>query len=102
MDTLKFFGRRLVHSLFVFLTIVTILFFVFRLMPGDPTMLFISPEMSVDAIERIRHLFGLDKPLYVQYFKYIANIFLGNYGISYYYMEPAAPIVLRPCKTPLS
>ena len=101
METLKFFGRRLVHSVFVFLAIVTILFFVFRLMPGDPTMLFISPEMSVDAIERIRHSFGLDKPLYVQYFKYIANIFLGNYGISYFYMEPAAPIVFEALRNTL-
>ena len=101
METLKFFGRRLLHSIFVFLVIVTILFFVFRLMPGDPTMLFISPEMSADAIERIRHVFGLDRPLYIQYFKYIANIFLGNYGISYYYMEPAAPMVFEALKNTL-
>ncbi|MBW1994295.1 MAG: ABC transporter permease [Deltaproteobacteria bacterium] len=101
MDTLKFFGRRFIHSIFVFLTIVTILFFIFRLMPGDPTMLFISPEMSVDAIENIRRLFGLDQPLYIQYVKYIANIFLGNYGISYYFMEPAAPIVFESLKNTL-
>ena len=95
MDALKFFGRRFLHSIFVFLTIVTLLFFLFRLMPGDPTMLFIAPEMSVDAIDQIRRLFGLDQPLYIQYFKYIANIFTGNYGVSYYYMEPAAPIVFE-------
>ncbi len=95
MEALKFFGRRFLHSIFVFLTIVTLLFFLFRLMPGDPTMLFIAPEMSVDAIDQIRRIFGLDQPLYIQYFKYIANIFTGNYGISYYYMEPAAPIVFE-------
>jgi peptide/nickel transport system permease protein len=95
METLKFFGRRFIHSFIVFMVIVTTLFFLFRLIPGDPTALFIAPEMSRDAIEQIRHAFGLDKPLYVQYFKYIFNIFRGNYGISYYYMEPASKMVFE-------
>ena len=93
MDTLKFFSRRFFLSLFVFLAIATVLFFLFRAMPGDPTMLFISPEMSREAIAQIREVFGLDQPLYVQYLRYILNIFRGNYGISYYYSKPAAKLV---------
>jgi peptide/nickel transport system permease protein len=95
MDILRFFCRRFLHSIFVFLAIATILFFLFRLMPGDPVMLFIAPEMSKDAIEEIRRTFGLDRPLHVQYFKYVLNILQGNFGVSYFYGEPAARIVFH-------
>jgi peptide/nickel transport system permease protein len=92
---LKFFGRRFLHSVFVFLSVVTLLFFLFRMMPGDPTMLFLGPEMGKEAVEQIRRAFGLDQPLYVQYVKYIINIFRGNFGISYFYAEPASRVVLE-------
>ncbi len=95
MDTLRFFGRRLFHSLFVLLTIITLLFFLFRLMPGDPTALFIAPEMSPDAIQQVRRDFGFDKPLYVQYVRYIVNALRGNFGMSYYYFEPASRVVFQ-------
>jgi len=95
MNSLRFFGRRLFHSVFVLLGILTFIFFIFRLMPGDPTALFISPEMAADAIQEIRKAFGLDRPLYVQFFLYVSNVCRGNFGISYYFFEPASRIVFE-------
>lgn len=95
MNVLRFFGRRLFHSIFVFLALLTFIFFIFRLMPGDPTALFISPEMSADAIQEIQKAFGLDRPLYIQYFLYVINVCRGNFGISYYFFEPASRVVFE-------
>ena len=95
MNVLRFFARRLFHSVFVFLGILTLLFFLFRLMPGDPTQLFISPEMAADAIQEIREAFGLDRPLYMQYLLYVVNVCRGNFGISYYFFEPANRVVFE-------
>lgn len=101
MSAIRFFARRIVHSTFVFLATATLLFFLFRLMPGDPLALFVSPDMSADTIESIQRQFGLDKPLYMQYVLYVANIFRGNFGISYYFYEPASKIVFEHLKNTL-
>jgi peptide/nickel transport system permease protein len=95
MEIVRFFRRRLVHSVFVLLAIITLLFFLFRMMPGDPTALFIAPEMNPDAIAQIRRDFGFDQPLYIQYVRYIANALRGNFGMSYYYLEPASRVVFE-------
>jgi peptide/nickel transport system permease protein len=95
MHVLKFFARRFFHSIFVFLAVVTILFFLFRMMPGDPTLLFLSPEMGPEAMENTRKAFGLDKPLFNQYLLYIGNLCKGDFGMSFFYGEPVVDIVFE-------
>jgi peptide/nickel transport system permease protein len=80
--------RRLAHSLFVLWAVVTILFLMFRLMPGNPLAAYINEQLSEDDQRLIMAQFGLDRPLYQQYVIYLLNLLQGNLGMSFFRREP--------------
>jgi peptide/nickel transport system permease protein len=63
--------------------VATILFILFRMLPGDPTAQVISPALDAAAQARLKHAYGLDKPLYVQYMLYLKNLATLNWGRSF-------------------
>jgi peptide/nickel transport system permease protein len=77
---------RLLQSFAVMLIISLLVFFAMRLLPADPVLLLVSPEelarMSNDEIELLRHNYGLDKPLLVQYIDWIGGALHGDLGKS--------------------
>jgi peptide/nickel transport system permease protein len=86
--------RRLAHSVIVLLAVVTILFLMFRLMPGNPMAAYINEQLSEDDQRIIMAQFGLDRPLYEQYLIYLANLLQGNLGVSFFRREPVWSIIL--------
>jgi len=62
---------------------VTIMFFLFRLLPGDPTMTVVSSAMYPKAQEAMRAQFGLDRPLLEQYVIYLKNLAVLDLGYSF-------------------
>lgn len=70
---------------FTIYILVTITFFMFRLVPGDPVSMLVTEDLSEEAQEMIRKEWGLDKSLFLQYALYIKNIFKGDFGVSLYY-----------------
>jgi peptide/nickel transport system permease protein len=80
--------RRLAHSIFVLWAVVTILFLMFRLMPGNPLAAYINEQLSEDDQRLIMAQFGLDRPLYEQYVIYLWNLMQGNLGMSFFRREP--------------
>ena len=91
---MRFVAERLVHSLFVLWAVVTILFLMFRLMPGDPLAVYISETLTEEAQNAIREQFGLDRPLWQQYFIYLANLLRGELGTSFHIKQPVMDIIL--------
>jgi len=75
--------------------IATILFLIFRLMPGNPLVAFIDPTFTAEQAEAISRQFGLDQPLPVQYGLYLKNIVTGNFGTSFFQKEPVLGILLE-------
>lgn len=77
--------KRLLLMIPVLLGITIISFGVMKLAPGDPTSLVtdLNPNMNKEAIERIRAHYGLDKPWYVQYFKWLKNMTMLDFGRSF-------------------
>lgn len=75
--------RRVLYTIMTLFAVATILFFIFRVMPGDPTAQVISPALDEAAQARLKETFGLDKPLIVQYLLYLKNIVTLNWGRSY-------------------
>jgi len=63
--------------------VATILFFIFRIMPGDPTAQVISPALDEVAQARLKEAYGLNKPLYVQYILYLKNLVILEWGQSF-------------------
>ena len=68
-----------VPMIFILLTMV---FLVIRVLPGDPVLLHFEKQENPEAMEEMRHRLGLDKPLWIQYFDYLAGLFRGNLGES--------------------
>jgi len=63
-----------------------------RLLPGDPILIYVGQQSSIQAIppeqsEALRHQYGLDDNLAVQYIKWIGGVLRGNFGQSIYYHE---------------
>ena len=63
-----YFVRRLALLAFVIVSVLTIMFVLFKLLPGDPTAVFVDSNFSEEMIQRQRALWGLDQPLWIQYF----------------------------------
>lgn len=75
--------RRILYTFITLFGVATILFFVFRIMPGDPTAQVISPALDEVAQARLKQVYGLDKPLYLQYVLYLKNIATLEWGRSF-------------------
>jgi peptide/nickel transport system permease protein len=80
--------RRLIQVVFVLIIVTLIVFFLMRLLPGDPVLMYISQDeylaakTSAEEIDALRHQFGLDKPILVQYGDWMAGVFRGDFGES--------------------
>lgn len=84
--------RRLIQAVFVLLIVTILVFFVMRLLPGDPIIIYISQSIQLETmppemVDQLRQQFGLDKPIMVQYFNWVADVFRGDFGTSIYYHE---------------
>jgi peptide/nickel transport system permease protein len=84
--------RRLGRTIFALWGISTIVFVVLRL-SGDPAVLLLPQEASVEDVMRLRHDLGLDDPLLLQYLRFLGNSALGNFGESLRHREPAMALV---------
>ncbi|UCD79442.1 MAG: ABC transporter permease [Desulfobacterales bacterium] len=75
--------RRILYTLLTLFGVATILFFIFRIMPGDPTAQVISPALDEVAQARLKEAYGLDKSLFVQYLLYLKNLVIFEWGRSF-------------------
>lgn len=75
-------ARKTVYVFITFIIIISFNFFLFRIMPGDPTSVLVPKTGNEELKEAIREAFGLDKPLWEQYFLYIKQVFTLDWGIS--------------------
>lgn len=73
--------------------LMTILFFMFRIMPGEPTTMLLDAALPVEAQEAVLQQFGLDKPLGEQYKIYMLNLVQGEFGISFSTREPVINVI---------
>jgi peptide/nickel transport system permease protein len=80
--------RRLLALLPVMLVVVTIVFFLIHLIPGDPVAVILGPEANAQQIEDARRELGLDRPLPEQLLRYYARLLRGDLGRSYFLDRP--------------
>jgi len=81
---LRFATKRLLQAVPVLLAIATITFFMVRLAPGDP----FTDEKKIpeEILVNLQAHYGLDRPLHVQYFRYMGRLLRGDLGPSYKYI----------------
>ncbi|MCM8767134.1 MAG: ABC transporter permease [Candidatus Omnitrophica bacterium] len=90
--------RYILNRLFQFIPLLIgmtfISFLIIQISPGDYfTQLKMNPEISPETIENMRKLFGLDKPVIIQYFYWLKNIFSFNLGVSFSYHVPVSFLI---------
>ena len=90
---LAFLARRLIGSIPLVLGILTLIFFIMHLAPGDPTSRYFDPNVSPEVIEQMRRNLGLDQPVPVQYFKWMTSFLTGDFGFSFAQMRPISQIL---------
>ena len=91
---LPFLGRKAVQLAVTLLAVVTFNFLLFRVLPGDPIQLYArSGRLTPEAAAQLRTLFGLDRPIWSQFWVYLQRLAHGDLGFSLTYRRPVADIV---------
>lgn len=86
-----YFVRRIISSIPILAGITIITFFIMHLTPGKPTDLMTDMNIKVtaEAKERLQKLYGLDKPVYIQYFDWLKRFLFFDFGNSFRDARPA-------------
>lgn len=91
--------RRILYGLLVVILVTILIFFAMRLLPGDPLLIYMAKESlqnySPAEIKELRHQYGLDKPVVVQYINWIGNSLHGNLGESYFYSLSVGKLMMQ-------
>ena len=100
----KYYSKKIIWYVLTLIVAVILNFLLPRLMPGNPvsaiaarTAVGITDQTAVQRVyENYVKTFGIDKPLYVQFFHYIVNIFKGDFGVSFiYYPRTVSDILAK-------
>jgi peptide/nickel transport system permease protein len=86
---LRFIARRLVQMIPVLLGVSILVFFGMHLVPGDVAQLLLGDKGTEADLVRLRHQLGLDRPVYVQYIRFVLEALRGNFGVSLRTKQPA-------------
>ena len=86
--------RKLLHTLLVALGVVTLVFAALRL-SGDPAGTMLPGDASIDELAALRRELGLDRPIHVQYVRFLAGALQGDFGTSFRHQQRALPLVLE-------
>lgn len=85
--------KRLLSSIITIFLLLTFIFFLVRLSPGDPTQKYLSPELSPALAQKVSESFNLNDPVITQYFSFIKNLVQGDFGYSYNYRIPVWDVI---------
>lgn len=92
---LLFIGRRLLQAVPVLFGISLLLFFMMHAIPGGPLAMYDhDPGMTKQLLAQLKANFGLNRPLWDQYWNWLWGALRGNFGYSYTYGIPAFKMVL--------
>src|SRR5690348_10074613 len=85
----RYIARRLVALAPILFGVSVLIFLLIRLVPGDPARLVIGPEATGEQVAQLRHQWGLDQPLPVQYVYWLRHALHGDFGRSIVSRVPA-------------
>lgn len=88
---LKYVTKRVIAAILTLFALVTIVFFLVRLMPGEP---FTSAKLTKEVAANMNAYYGFDKPLIQQYFTYMGNLLHGNFGYSMKYTNKTVNYII--------
>lgn len=90
---LRYFVRRMAFLVLTLLGATIIIFSMLHLAPGDPIDLIVGPNVTPEVRENIRHQYGLDRPLAVQYLSFMKSLLHGDLGESIIQHKPVSELI---------
>jgi ABC-type dipeptide/oligopeptide/nickel transport system permease component len=88
-------GRRLIGAIPVLFGISFLVFLLMHLAPGDPVVLLLGDDATPADVARVRHEWGLDQPLLIQYWQFISRATVGDFGQSLKFGEPVLKLIFE-------
>ncbi len=88
-------ARRMATLFLTLLAVSALVFFVMDVLPGDPAAIMLGTSASPDTLAALRHELGLNQPLVLRYFSWIANALHGDFGTSYVYGVPVSQLLVE-------
>src|SRR5919197_4731144 len=79
---LRYLVRRLLLLLPILVGVSILIFFWVHALPGSPADALLGERATAGRVEEARHLYGSDRPIYVQYWKYLGTLVHGDLGVS--------------------
>jgi ABC-type dipeptide/oligopeptide/nickel transport systems, permease components len=92
---LHFIIKRLGQTVLVLFFVSIFSFMLIRMAPGNPAVMMLPDGASDEAVQEMEVKLGLDKPLYIQYAKYMSDVLKGNFGMSTAYKTEVRGIILQ-------
>ncbi|HTC93212.1 MAG TPA: ABC transporter permease [Terriglobales bacterium] len=91
---MRFFLRRIVHATFLLVGVSILSFVLMELAPGDFfAEMRLNPQLSAETLAGLRQQYGLDQPLPVRYLHWVQSVARGEFGFSFAYNTPVAPLL---------
>jgi glutathione transport system permease protein len=87
--------KRLGFAVITLFAVLTIVFFIVRVLPGDPAMAILGDQASQEALVALRARLGLDQPLHVQYLEFLSGVVVGDWGVSMVSGRPVIQEILK-------
>lgn len=91
--------RRLIQGVIVLLLVTIFVFIIIHLLPGDPITLYVAQSeaasMNPEQVEMLRHKYGLDKPVPLQYVDWLSGLARGDLGMSITQKQKVSEIIVR-------
>jgi peptide/nickel transport system permease protein len=87
--------RRLGFAVITLFAVLTLVFFIVRVLPGDPALVILGDQASQAAIETLRARLGLDQPLWAQYLDFLGGVLVGDWGVSMVSGRPVIDEILK-------
>jgi len=84
---------RLLLTIPMLLILLTLVFILLRVAPGDPAAAMLGAHASVEVLEQMREQMGLNRPLYVQYFSFLGDVLTGDLGESFRFGIPVWDLI---------
>ena len=87
------FLRRLLESVVILIGVALLIFIMLRVIPGNPIETMMGEHASRSTIDRMTAELGLDRPIHIQFFRYITGALRGDFGTSYSLGKPVSSLM---------
>ncbi len=94
MGLWKYIIKKLIFAIVAYFVAVTLVFFIYHVMPGDPTYIYAgNVHIDEDIPESTKERWGLNEPLWKQYFIFLRNLIQGDLGYSFFKQKPVMEVI---------